>query len=96
MMRFDRTAYGVRIRQLRVNKGLTQEQLAEKVTVSRTCIVKIENGTQGGSIELAVEFAELFHASLDYLLLGREYQMKNRKHEMQRIITFLSELEREL
>lgn len=29
-MRFDRMAYGARIKQLRISKGLTQEQLAEK------------------------------------------------------------------
>lgn len=29
-MHFDRKAYGTRIRQLRINRNLTQEQLAEK------------------------------------------------------------------
>lgn len=59
-MRFDQKVYGARIKKLRITKGLTQEQLAEKVSVSRTSIVKIENGTQSGSIELAVELAEFF------------------------------------
>ena len=42
-MRFNRIAYGARIKQLRINKGLTQEQLAEKMHVTGTYIVKIEN-----------------------------------------------------
>lgn len=45
-MHFDRTAYGERIKRLRTGRELTQEQLAEKINVSRTYIVKIENGLQ--------------------------------------------------
>ena len=37
-MHFDRKSYGTRIRQLRISKGLTQEQLAEKISISRTYI----------------------------------------------------------
>ena len=33
-MRFDHKSYGARIRQLRIRKGFTQEQLAEKLNVS--------------------------------------------------------------
>lgn len=57
-MRFDRDNYGSRIRNLRKNRGLTQEQLAEKMNVSTPYIAKIENGKQTGPVELAVEFAE--------------------------------------
>lgn len=71
-MRFNRMAYGARIKQLRINKGLTQEQLAEKTHVTGTYIVKIENSQRTGSIELAVELADCFGVSLDHLLLGRE------------------------
>ena len=45
-MHFDRMAYGERIKRLRTGRELTQEQLAEKINVSRTYIVKIENGLQ--------------------------------------------------
>lgn len=41
-MHFDRKSYGARIRQLRISKGFTQEQLAEKLNVSGTYIVKRE------------------------------------------------------
>ena len=44
-MRFDRTTYGEKIKQLRINKGLTQEQLAEKMNVSGTYIVKMVSGS---------------------------------------------------
>ena len=59
-MHFDRTAYGERIKRLRTGRELTQEQLAEKINVSRTYIVKIENGLQIGPIEIAIELAMFF------------------------------------
>lgn len=93
-MRFNRMAYGARIKQLRINKGLTQEQLAEKMHVTGTYIVKIENSQRTGSIELAVELADCFGVSLGHLLLGREYSDK--KQAFQTVIAFLSELEADL
>ena len=95
-MRFDRMAYGARIKQLRISKGLTQEQLAERINISRTYEAKIESGAQVGPVELAVELAEIFDVSLDFLLLGKDHEQKDRKQELRRIIDLLSILEAEL
>ena len=76
------------------SRGLTQEQLAEKMHVTSTYIVKIENGQRTGSIEFSVDLANCFGVSLDYLLLGTE--VENKKQILQRVISFLSELEAEL
>ena len=95
-MGFEQGAYGARIKQLRIGKGLTQEQLAERVRVTRTYIAKIENGSQVGPLELAIELADLFEVSLNYLLLGVEWEARDRKQRLQSVIVFLSELEAEL
>lgn len=95
-MGFEQGAYGARIKQLRIGKGLTQEQLAERVRVTRTYIAKIENGSQVGALELAIELADLFEVSLNYLLLGVEWEARDRKQRLQSVIAFLSELEAEL
>ena len=95
-MHFDRKSSGTRIRQLRISKGLTQEQLAEKISISRTYIVKIESGLQIGPIEIAIELAKFFNVSLDYLLLGKDNQRMERKQCLQMTIAFLAELEAEL
>ncbi len=95
-MHFDHKAYGNRIKNLRRSKGLTQEQLAEKLRVSRTYIGKIEKGSQVGPIELAVELAVLFDVPLEHLLLGNECPANDRRRGLQRVIAFLSELEAEL
>ena len=95
-MHFDRIAYGERIKRLRTSEELTQEQLAEKMNVSRTYIVKIENGFQIGPIEIAVELARVFNVSLDFLLLGKEAHCVDRKRCLRIAIDILSELEAEL
>ncbi|MDT2604961.1 helix-turn-helix transcriptional regulator [Enterococcus dongliensis] len=46
---------------------LTQEQLAEKLSVSEVFIRKLEAGTSNPSTTMAVEFAEFFKKPLDYL-----------------------------
>ena len=95
-MHFDRTAYGERIKRLRTGRELTQEQLAEKINVSRTYIVKIENGLQIGPIEIAIELAMFFDVSRDFLLLGKENYRVDRKQCLRMAIDILSELEAEL
>lgn len=39
-----RMKFGRRLQELRIMKGLTQEELAEKCDLDRTTIAKIENG----------------------------------------------------
>ena len=95
-MHFDRMAYGERIKRLRTGRELTQEQLAEKINVSRTYIVKIENGLQIGQIEIAIELAMFFDVSMDFLLLGKENYRVDRKQCLRMAIDILSELETEL
>lgn len=95
-MHFDRTAYGERIKRLRTGRELTQEQLAEKINVSRTYIVKIENGLQTGPIEIAIELAMFFDVFMDFLLLGKENYRVDRKQCLRMAIDILSELEAEL
>ena len=95
-MHFDRMAYGERIKRLRTGRELTQEQLAEKINVSRTYIVKIENGLQIGPIEIAIELAIFFDVSMDFLLLGKENYRVDRKQCLRMAIDILSELQAKL
>ena len=95
-MHFDRMAYGERIKRLRTGRELTQEQLAEKINVSRTYIVKIENGLQIGPIEIAIELAMFFDVSMDFLLLGKENYRVDRKQCLRMAIDIPSELQAKL
>ena len=54
-----------RIRELRVVRGWTQEQLAEAVGVSRQSINSIERNRYVPSLELALTFASIFACPTD-------------------------------
>jgi len=62
---------GKRINELRSNAGLTQEQLAEKLEISRQAVTKWENGDSIPDVEKLVELSSLFGVSIDYLVKGR-------------------------
>lgn len=70
-MSYDMKKSGERIRQLRIESGLTQEQVAETLNISRTFYSRVETGEKGCSIDLFLQVSNLFHVSLDYLVLGK-------------------------
>lgn len=61
-----------RIQYLRKTKGLSQEELADKIGVSRQAVSKWESGQSTPDIEKIVILSELFAVTTDYLLKGVE------------------------
>ena len=66
---FDYLALGQRIRKIRKEKGMTQEQLAEACNLSTAHIGHIERGTRALSIESLIIISNTLSVSTDYLLL---------------------------
>lgn len=67
--------FGDRIRRLREEKHLKQEQVAELLHVNRKAISHYENNNREPSFEILIKIANLFHVRTDYLLgndFGRE------------------------
>lgn len=64
------------IRVLRTRAGWSQRELAERLGVDRTAIVKYENGDGEPSLRLAIRIADLFGVSMDELL-GRKVPEKS-------------------
>jgi len=61
-----------KIKQIRNDNKLTQEQFAEKMLVSRTAVSKWENGTCYPSIDSLKYMSQIFNISLDKLLSSEE------------------------
>lgn len=61
-----------KLQELRKQKGLTQEELAELLFVSRTAISKWESGRGIPNIESLKAISKFFSVSLDELLSGEE------------------------
>lgn len=51
----------------RLAKGFTQDQMADKLGISEVYVRKLEAGASNPSTEKAVEIAEYFKKPLDYL-----------------------------
>ena len=61
-----------KIKKIRSDNKLTQEQFAEKMLVSRTAVSKWENGTCYPSIDSLKYMSKIFNVSLDKLLSSEE------------------------
>lgn len=61
---------GNRISTYRKKLGLSQEQLAEKLNVSRQTVSKWESNTHLPELDKCIELCRIFNISLDELLLG--------------------------
>ena len=64
--------FGKKIKKLRTDNGLTQDELAEKIYVTRTAISKWESGRGFPNIESLKAISKYFSVSLDELLSGEE------------------------
>lgn len=62
---------GKRIQNLRKERNLTQQELAEELGISPNMVAKVESGLRIPSIDMFVVMAEYFEISLDYLVLGK-------------------------
>ena len=67
----DKLTTGDRIKETRKMRGLTQEQLAEKVDITLEYISQIERGLKVPSMQVFVGLVDALDVSADYLL--RDY-----------------------
>lgn len=68
---------GERIFQLRNENNLSQEQMAERLDISRQAISKWESGQSTPELDKIIQLSELFGITTDYLLKGKETQNNN-------------------
>ncbi len=76
---------GTMIRRLRESKGLTQHQLAEKISVSDKAVSKWENGRGYPDISLIEPLAEALGVSIIELFSGEDVANTNRSFNMLRV-----------
>ena len=62
------------IKKLREEAGLTQEEFAEKIFVTRTAVSKWENGKSYPSVDSLKVISELFDVSIDTLISSDEFK----------------------
>ena len=77
----DQIKIGAFIKELRKEKRLTQEQLAEKLNVSGRTVSRCETGTNMPDISLLTELAEFFDVSIPEIIDG-ERKSENMNQEV--------------
>ena len=91
-MRYDTKASGKRIKQLRQEMNLSQEQLAEKLNVSQNMIAKIECGLRRPSVNFLIELAEFFETSIHYIVLGTSEEAVYKKRQIEEVIEQIDQM----
>lgn len=72
-----------RLEQIRKEKGITQEELADALEVSRQTVGSLENGRYNPSIILAYKIAKYFDLTIEEIFIYEEdKKWKNRKHRI--------------
>ena len=62
--------FSQQIREIRNKNRMTQEEMAQKLHVTRQAVSNWENGKNLPDLGMLVEIARTFHVSLDWLILG--------------------------
>ncbi len=76
----DRILKGVnrlenRVRELRKERGLKQDELAARINVSQQTISRIEKGENSLPADILVHLSKFFHVSADYILRLSDVRM---------------------
>lgn len=60
--------FGIRLRELRRRKKMTQAQVAKRLNLSKTAISGYENNTKTPSVDVLIQLSILYGVTTDYLL----------------------------
>lgn len=61
-----------KIKELRKEKGVTQEDLANTVGVTRQTVISLENGKYNASLQLAYKIAKYFGVGIEDIFIFEE------------------------
>lgn len=86
----DQIKVGAFLKDLRREKGITQEQLAEELGVSGRTISRWENGNNMPDISLLVEIAEYFDVNIPEIIKG-ERKSEDMKEEAKEVAETMSD-----
>lgn len=86
----DLTTVGGRIKAKRIEAGMTQEQLAEKLYVKFSMISRYESAKSNLSVDTLKEIAEALGCSAAYLIEGVELELSEEEKELIKIFKSLN------
>ena len=70
-----------RVKEFRLQKGMTQQQLAKMVHVSNRTIISIEKGQYNPSLMLAYRLSQVFHVYIEELCCLEDNLKEEESHD---------------
>lgn len=70
-----------RLQRLRKEHHFSQEQLAERLQVSRQAVSKWENGQTDPDLDNIIAMSNLYEVTTDYILIGKERVPKEKEQK---------------
>lgn len=84
--------FGERIRSLRKERNLTQEELCNLIDIKRSVFTKYELEQVAPSIDTLIKLGDFFEVSIDYLVGRTDVRHKDYAYEKDLISSFISQL----
>ena len=64
------------LKKVRLEKGLTQQEVADKTNISISMLAMMENGYRRGSDETKIKLAKFYKKSVESLFFANNYHFK--------------------
>lgn len=64
------------LKKIRLKKGLTQQEVADKTNISISMLAMMENGYRRGSDETKIKLANFYKRSVESLFFANNYHFK--------------------
>lgn len=80
--KIDTTTIGGRIKSARINKGLTQQELADQLYIPMTTLSTYENNKAELKGSVVVELANALGVTTDYILTGSSNELSPMEQEL--------------
>lgn len=68
MVEYNKKETGQKIKNLRIENNLSQQEFADKLGIAQNTVAQYESGLANPSLKILVKIAVLYNTSTDYLL----------------------------
>ena len=74
--------FAVNLKNLRIEKGLNQTELAEKLFINKSMISSYEKGTRMPSLDILMQLTFIFNVSIDYMLGVQRNEVEDKQKSL--------------
>jgi transcriptional regulator with XRE-family HTH domain len=89
--KFDFKAFGQAIKAARKAKGISRNQLADKLNIAPRYIASIENSGQHPSLQIFFELMLRYHISVDQFLLDTQPEKDTKRRQLDALLDDMSD-----